>query len=81
MSHQMEIWFSVCVLYRAKLISSSDSLFFREVDILKSLFSAHNYPHISLIKYSINFLRFHAIILKKMKTAMNVRGGFLKFCM
>ena len=28
----------LCMLPRAKLISSSDSLFFREVDILKSLF-------------------------------------------
>ena len=29
---------------RAKLICSSDSLFFKEVEILKSLFLSNNYP-------------------------------------
>ena len=33
-----------CMLHRAKLICLSDSLFFREVEILKSLFLANNYP-------------------------------------
>ena len=32
-----------CMLHRAKLICSSDLLFIREVDIVKSLFSANNY--------------------------------------
>ena len=31
-----------CMLHRAKLICSSDSLFFRKVEIIKSLFLAHN---------------------------------------
>ena len=35
---------SFCTLHRAKLICSSDSLFFEEVEILKSLFLANNYP-------------------------------------
>ena len=34
----------LCMLQHAKLIWSSDLLFFRKVDILKSLFSANNYP-------------------------------------
>ena len=33
-----------CMLHRAKLICSSDSLFFRKADILKSLFSSNSYP-------------------------------------
>ena len=32
------------MLHRAKLICSNDSLFFRGVDILKSLFLANKYP-------------------------------------
>ena len=68
-----------CMLHRAKLICSSDWLFFKEVEILKSLFFSDNYPPQSLIKYCANFLRFHPIILKKTKTAMNARLAFLKF--
>ena len=33
-----------CMLHRAKLICSSDWLFFKEVEILKSLFLSNNYP-------------------------------------
>ena len=33
-----------CMLHRAKLICLSDLLFFKEVEILKSLFLANNYP-------------------------------------
>ena len=32
------------MLHHAKLICSSDPLFFKEVEILKSLFLANNYP-------------------------------------
>ena len=67
-----------CMLHRAKLICSSDWLFFKEVEILKSLFLSNNYLHSSLIKYCANFLRFHPIILKKTKTAMNARLAFFK---
>ena len=69
-----------CMLHRAKLICSSDLLFFREVNILKSLYSLLTItPHISLIKYCANFIRFYPLILKNMKTAMNVGLGFLQF--
>jgi len=34
----------ICMLHRAKMICSSDSLFFREVINLKSLFITNNYP-------------------------------------
>ena len=34
---------------------------------------------ISLIKYYANFLRFHPLLLKKIKTAIIVRLAFLKF--
>ena len=46
MSHQVEIWFSVLYapLCQVTVIHSSDSLFFREIDILKSLLLANNYP-------------------------------------
>ena len=45
-----------CVLHRVKLISSSDSLFFRKVDILKLLFLANNYPPHFYDKLQRNFL-------------------------
>ena len=68
-----------CMLHRAKLICSSDWLFFKEVEILKSSFLSNNYPPQFFDKYCANFLRFHPIILKKTKTAMNARLAFLKF--
>ena len=40
----MDIWLSVLYAPHAKLICSSDLLFFREVDILKLLILANNYP-------------------------------------
>ena len=53
MSHEMKTWFSV---FRAKIICSSDLLFFREVEILKSSFLANNYPAHFLDKILRKFL-------------------------
>ena len=70
-----------CMLHRAKLICSCDWLFFKEVEILKSLFLSNNYPPQFLHKILRKFLaiRHHPIILKKTKTAINARLAFLKF--
>ena len=68
-----------CMLHRAKLICSSDLLFFREVEILKSLFLANNYPTQFFDKILRKFLALSSHHTQKMKTAMNVRLAFLKF--
>ena len=64
-----------CLLHRAKLICSSDSLFFKEVEILKSLFLANNYSS----QFFDKILRKFLALSSHHTQAMNARLAFLKF--
>ena len=48
----------LCMLHRAKLICSSDILFFKEVDQLRSLFLSNNYTLSFFNKILSQFLLF-----------------------
>ena len=65
----------LCMLHRARLICSSDSLFFREVEILKSLCSANNYPTQFFDKILLKFL-----VLSSHRTQENENSDECETC-
>ena len=68
-----------CMLHHAKLICSSDSLFFREVDILKLLFLAINYPAHFFDKILHKFLRLSSSHSQENENSNKCETCFFKF--
>ena len=66
------------MLHRAKLICSSDSLFFKEVEILKSLFLANNYPSQFFDKILGKFLALSSHHTQENKNSDECETCFLK---
>ena len=65
-----------CMLPRAKLICPRDSLFFREIDMAKSLFLANNYTAHFFDIILRKFLTLSSHHTQENETAMNVRLAF-----
>ena len=68
-----------CMLHRAKLICSSDSLFFKEVEILTSLFLSNNYPSQFFDKILHKFLALSSHHTQENENSDECETCFLKF--